>query len=163
MLCLSQTAGYGILALSCLDQEQWVLTQHIADRTGVPKAYLAKILHLLARARLILAKRGYRGGFRLAREAEQISLLDIVESVDGASWIGGCLLGLEECTDERACPTHEFWKKERGRIRACLERISLRDVAKFEQRRGARSRLLAPPTKNESDGPYPGRVMDGRR
>lgn len=138
MLSLSQTAGYSILALSCLDEEHWLLAQDIAERTGAPKPYLSKILHALAKADVIRAKRGYRGGFRLARPAEQISLIDIVEAVEGTAWRARCLLGLETCTDERACPTHEFWKQERARIYECLARISLKDVAEFEKARVAR-------------------------
>ncbi len=140
MLSLSQTAGYAILALSCLDGERWVLAQELAERTAVPKPYLSKILHSLARAQVILAKRGYRGGFRLGRPADQISLLDIVEAVDGTAWIGRCLLGLDRCSDERACPTHEFWKHERARIHDLLQKISLHHVAEFERERGTRLR-----------------------
>lgn len=135
MLSLSQTAGYGILALSCLDRERWMLARELAVRTGVPKPYLSKILHALARAQLIRAKRGYLGGFMLARPAEDITLLDIVDAVDGTAWAGRCLLGLAACSDERACPMHEFWKAERARIRERLARTSLRDVAQFEDRR----------------------------
>lgn len=143
MLALSQTAGYSILGLSCLDEHEWVLAQVIAERTGVPKAYLSKILHALARAQLIQAKRGYRGGFKLARPAHEISLLDVVEAVDGVAWGGRCLLGLEVCSDERACPTHEFWKRARAQIRERLEQVSLRDVAAFEQLRAGKA--TAPP------------------
>lgn len=147
MLSLSHTAGYGILALSSLDSGRWVLAQELADRTGAPKPYLSKILHALVGAGLILAKRGYRGGFRLARPSAEISLLHIVEAVDGSAWIGRCLLGLETCSDERACPVHEFWKAERARIRSQLEQITLHDVAVFESRRaGAGWRPPGAPT-----------------
>lgn len=140
MLALSQTAGYGILALSWLDPNRWTLAQDLARQAGVPKPYLSKILHALAKGRLIHAKRGYRGGFRLARRPEAITLLDIVNAVDGTAWAGRCLLGLKLCSDERACPTHEFWKAERARIREQLQQISLKDVAQFEHHRRNRSR-----------------------
>ena len=84
MLCLSQTAGYAILAMSCLDPsgKRRVLAREIAARSGVPSPYLSKLLHALGRAKLIQAKRGYRGGFLFARPPDRIRLLDVVEAVE---------------------------------------------------------------------------------
>jgi Rrf2 family protein len=146
MLALSQTAGYAILALSCLDEaaERWVLAKDIAGRVTVPGPYLSKILHALARTGVIHAKRGYRGGFMLARPAHQISIAEIVEAVEGVTWLGGCMLGWTECTDDRACPAHALCKGERAKIRAYLEKLTLRDVAEFELRHGAIPVLGAP-------------------
>lgn len=140
MLALSQTTGYAILALSCLDgcQGRWVLAKTISECTGISLPYLSKLLHALTSSGLVSAKRGYRGGFQLARSAKEISLLDVAEAVEGRKWLPECLLGLDECSDARACPTHEFWQKERSRIEKELKRQTLRDVAEFERQRGAR-------------------------
>lgn len=147
MLALSRTTGYAILALSCLEdgQDRWVLTRDIAARVDVPGPYLGKILHALARANVIRAKRGYRGGFMLARPAEKVSLAEIVHAIDGPNFLSGCLLGLEQCSDERACPAHAIWKAERARIGTCLAQLTLKDVAEFERsRRTVRTKSLLP-------------------
>ena len=140
MLALSQTTGYAILALSCLEGrgEQWVLAKDISRCTGVPLPYLSKMLHALGDSSLIEAKRGYRGGFRLARTANKITLLDIAEAVESKKWLPKCLLGLERCSDDRACPTHAFWSKERSRIETELRKRTLLDVALFERQRDGR-------------------------
>jgi Rrf2 family protein len=140
MLCLSQTTGYAILALSCLDscESRWVLAKDIARCTGISLPYLSKMLHALGGSGLIEAKRGYRGGFRLARAADRISLLAVAEAVEGGDWLSRCLLGLEECSDQRACPTHQFWKTQRQDIQRELQRLSLCDVAQFERAHGRR-------------------------
>ncbi len=137
MLSLSQTTGYAILALSCLSEvkDRLVLAREIAACTGVPLPYLSKILHVLSRTSLIHGKRGYRGGFALARPANRISLLQVAEAVDG-EWLPKCLLGLADCSPERSCPTHKFWMAERVRIKKELRRITLADVAAFTRRRG---------------------------
>jgi len=137
ILCLSQTTGYAILALSCLDGcgDRWILAKEIADRTSVPQPYLSKILHALGRRDLVEAKRGYRGGFRLAKSGSQITLLDIADAVEGEAWSAPCLLGLEECSDERACSTHRFWSAERKKIENELRRQTLHSVARHERRR----------------------------
>jgi Rrf2 family protein len=140
MLALSQTTGYAILALSCLDgcQHRWVLARDISECANIPLPYLSKLLHALTGSELVLAKRGYRGGFQLGRPAEKITLLQVAEAVEGRKWLPQCLLGLDECSDHRACPTHEFWKKQRTRIEKQLKQLTLRDVAAFEKRRGTR-------------------------
>ena len=139
MLSLSQTTGYAILALSCLEEgdgENWILARDIAECTGIPKPYLSKILHSLQGSGLIRAKRGYRGGFSLARPSGGINLMEIAEAVEGPSCLQGCLLGLSACTKENSCPTHAFWAEERERIRGALTSTTLRDVAGFERLRG---------------------------
>jgi Rrf2 family iron-sulfur cluster assembly transcriptional regulator len=137
MLTLSQTTGYAIRALSCLHHsgDELVLAKEIAERTGIPKPYLSKILHALRKTGLVTAKRGYRGGVALSRPASEISLLEIAESVEGDRRRHVCLLGMVECSDlcEEAhqCPVHDFWVDERSRIEAKLRAITLAQMAQF--------------------------------
>lgn len=134
MLPLSQTAGYAVLALSCLEDPGGdpALVQDVAARTGIPRAYLSKLMNSLAHKGLIKAKRGNKGGVILAQPAREISLDVIAEAVDGESWRNGCLLGFSTCSDDRGCPTHAFWKEERERIHAHLKQNTLADIARFE-------------------------------
>lgn len=163
MLCLSQTTGYAIVALSCLSDPQthhWVLVKDVCACTDIPQAYLSKILHSLARWGLIHAKRGYRGGFILARPADEISLMDIAQAVEGETWSLKCLLGIADCSDQRACPTHTFWKQECAKIETKLRETKLKEVADTEHQCVLRSdgRCVA---KQENDDSRPGR--SGRR
>lgn len=130
MLCLSQTTGYAIKALGCLSSslDECRFIADMARCTGVPRPYLAKIINSLARQGLVIAKRGYKGGVILARSPAHISLLQIVEAVEGPNWLGPCLLALDDCTDNHTCPTHEFWVDIRERIRRKLQETSLAQV-----------------------------------
>ncbi len=134
MFSVSKTTGYAIRAMCCLDlsRDQLVRARQIADCTDMPKPYLSKVLHALGRSGLITTKRGRRGGFALARPPAQITLLDIVEAVEGTDWLEHCLLGMTECREERSCPTREFWKIERKRIRAELARLTLAMISEFK-------------------------------
>jgi Rrf2 family protein len=138
MLSLSQTTGYAIRALACLSEACCArqTTSQIARCSGVPRPYLAKIITTLARHGLLRARRGVRGGNALARPPEAISLLEVVEAIEGPDWLGPCLLGLaEECSDRPACPTRAFWQRAREEIRAELARTTLADYLRFQHAR----------------------------
>jgi Rrf2 family protein len=72
-------------SLAMLEPGQAASAAQLAEHHGVPVAYLAKQLKSLVRAGVLTASTGPRGGFRLARPAEQVTLLQVVEAVDGAS------------------------------------------------------------------------------
>jgi Rrf2 family protein len=130
MLCLSQTTGYAIKALGCLTAPgvEWQFIADVARCTGVPRAYLAKIMNSLARQGLVTARRGPSGGIALARPATDISLLSIVEAVEGKEWLGPCLLAIDECALGHGCPTHGFWNSMREQIREKLQLTTLAEV-----------------------------------
>lgn len=131
MFELSTTAGYAILALGFLDRcgDRWVLAKEIAAATGITGPYLAKILHRLVGAKLLRAKRGYRGGVRLSRPSRQISVMEIAEAVDQRPRNPVCLLGLAHCSDDQNCPVHRAWKSARSQMEAMLARLTLAEVA----------------------------------
>ena len=136
-MSLSQTTGYAIRALACLADKKCAggFIHDIAECTGVPRPYLAKVLRKLNEAGLVESKRGYKGGVRLARDPADISLLDICNAIDGEDYLGNCLLGGEFCSDLRDCPTHEFWKATREKISQELARNSLAEILKFFRQR----------------------------
>jgi Rrf2 family protein len=83
---ISRSTGYGILAAGYIARNQQdgiVLSQTISKEYNIPLEYLLKIMQQLVRANILRSKRGPRGGFVLARPTSKISLLDIIEAVDG--------------------------------------------------------------------------------
>lgn len=136
MFSLSQTTGYAIKALTCIAGNCEVKQiRDIAECTGIPVSYLAKVIHRLGKAGVLVSKRGNKGGVWLTRNPAELSLLEISKAVDGEDQFTSCLLGMESCSDARACPTHEFWKPVRKQIRSQLENTTLADVLKFEMTR----------------------------
>jgi len=130
MLALSQTTGYAVLALACLSRtpDSYVLAKDIARCTGIPWAYLSKVLHTLEKHGIVESRRGYRGGFKLRRPAEQVTLEDIAAVLE-RQWPPQCLLGFQDCQGERNCPFHDFWQREREVIREKLRSTTLADLA----------------------------------
>ncbi len=137
MMTLSTTVGYAIQALACLaspDCNRSMILE-VAKCARVPAPYLAKIMKRLNDAGIVASKRGFRGGIWLTRKPEDITLVDIMNAVDGPEYLSGCLLGNECCSDERDCPTHTFWKATRARIREELSARTLADVVAFNASR----------------------------
>jgi Rrf2 family protein len=83
---ISRSTGYALVAVGYIAQnykEGAVLAARVAKEYGIPLEYLLKILQQLVRANVLRSKRGPRGGFFLARESNEITLLQIIEAVDG--------------------------------------------------------------------------------
>lgn len=111
---ISKTAEYALRALLHLAREDArgpLRASQIADSLGVPANYLSKILHGLARDGILISERGPRGGFRLARAANELPLAEVLGPFDPHTTRRSCLLGRPECSDETACPVHDRWKE----------------------------------------------------
>lgn len=80
---LSQTTEYALRAMACLAHapDRLTATPELAKHTAVPPNYLAKVLQQLSAAELITGRRGVGGGYRLARKAEEIRLVDVINAV----------------------------------------------------------------------------------
>jgi Rrf2 family protein len=104
---LSQTTEYALRAMVWLAYSDGELmpTSTLAERTGVPFNYLAKVLQSLAQADLIVGRRGVGGGYRLARASESISMLDIINAINPVQRILSCPLGLPT-HGTNLCPLH---------------------------------------------------------
>jgi Rrf2 family protein len=132
MMHMARTVGYGVHALSCLEQAHGrpVLIRDLAEATQIGKPYLAKIVNQLVHHGLVTAKRGRRGGIVLARPARQIALSDVADALEGDHWTRACFFGLESCPFGQSCPAHDRWVQWRGRMEKALHHTTLADVAK---------------------------------
>jgi Rrf2 family nitric oxide-sensitive transcriptional repressor len=92
----SQTTEYALRAMSwlALSPDALVSTQTLAQKTKVPPHYLAKVLQQLSAAKLIVGRRGVRGGYKLSLPPRQITLLDVVRSVAEINRITACPLSI---------------------------------------------------------------------
>jgi Rrf2 family protein len=102
---ISQTAEYALRAIVYLaDQDREPrTTAYIAEATQIPAGYLAKVMQSLSRARLVHSQRGLNGGFTLTKEPEELTILEIVNTVDPLRRFHECPLGLH---GTNLCPLH---------------------------------------------------------
>jgi len=129
----SATTEYAIRALAhmaTLPPGERILARDLAAATDVPRQFLGKILHRLARIGLLESAKGRGGGFRFARPPETIPLAELVEVVEGEDIMKMCVLGLELCNDSQPCPMHDQWKVFRDRLRDRVHSATLADLGK---------------------------------
>jgi Rrf2 family protein len=134
---LSTTSQYAIRALSCLARMQsgeTVLGRELSKQASVPSNYLSKIMLVMRKGGLVEATRGAGGGYRLARPAAQIRLLDVVSVFESSANQLECVLGIGLCNDDRPCPAHDQYKQVREQFVRFLEGTTLAELAPFEPR-----------------------------
>jgi Rrf2 family iron-sulfur cluster assembly transcriptional regulator len=128
---LSQTALYALRATLCLaghETPEPVRVEDIAESLEVPRNYLSKILHVLARSGLLASTRGPGGGFRLARPAAELTLADIVEQFDEVPNEPHCLLGRPQCSDRNPCAAHDRWRSASAAVYQFFRGTSIADL-----------------------------------
>ena len=123
---------YAIRALVQLARHpvgELTLLGDIARAEDLPAPFLAKILKDLVRAGVLVSARGPTGGYGLARPADQITLLEIKELLDGPGDLTRCAVGLDPCSDHTPCPLHDLWAPIRAQIKSYLNSTTLAQVA----------------------------------
>lgn len=139
----SATTEYALRALShmaTLEEGERILARDLAEATNIPRQFLGKILHRLARLDLLDSAKGRGGGFRFAQAATDISVADVVRAVEGGDLTKQCVLGLDQCNDEQPCPMHDEWVTFRH---ALMDRVYSMSVADLGTNLKAK-RLLNP-------------------
>ena len=121
--------GLGELACRCSGDTGVMLLDRLVEGTDLPRDFLAKIFQQLVRAGILRSSRGRGGGFALARPAHQITLLQIVEAIEGPQTMDRCVVGLAQCNDHMPCPQHDLYKPIRQRLRDYLETTTVADMA----------------------------------
>ncbi|MGF1671105.1 MAG: RrF2 family transcriptional regulator, partial [Balneolaceae bacterium] len=92
--------------------------------------FLTKILQQLTSEGILQSFKGPNGGVRLTRSGDEISLLDIVRTIDGDNLFTECALGLPGCGVMKPCPLHDKWADTRDNIRDMLDSTTLNELVK---------------------------------
>ncbi|HLT81730.1 MAG TPA: Rrf2 family transcriptional regulator [Cyclobacteriaceae bacterium] len=103
--------------------------KEIAQHTGTPEPFVAKILQELSKRGIVSSVKGRNGGFYIDPTAPPIPLLDIVLAIDGNSFFVNCGLGIKNCSEKRPCPIHNEYKSIRDETHSMLKRNTIQDLA----------------------------------
>jgi Rrf2 family protein len=127
---ISRSTGYGLLAAGYIARNVKggiVLSQTISKEYDIPLEYLLKILQQLVRANILRSKRGPRGGFVLGKPASKITMLEIIEAVDGPM---ASQLNLDEHSkrDKFSTRAEKAYAQGLGAARAVYQKVKLSDL-----------------------------------
>ena len=131
MLQITRQTEYAIRGLQELarrNENAPVQLKLIAGSCEVSEAFLAKIFQMLGQAGIVKSHRGVKGGFSLARPAEEISLRDVVEVCEGGIVLNHCLRKVNPCKDAGTCAVADVWREAQDALTGALDRTNLADV-----------------------------------
>jgi Rrf2 family transcriptional regulator, iron-sulfur cluster assembly transcription factor len=125
----SASCHYGLQAMCYISRyasdDKNVELSEIAHEQNIPKHFLSKILQLLVKQKLLVSMKGPNGGFRLKRLPEEITLIQIVDAIDGLDIFSQCGIGFKKCDENDPCPIHYDYKLIRDRVKELFENKTL--------------------------------------
>jgi FeS assembly SUF system regulator len=127
MIILSKLADYGVIVATHLAAypDRQITAGAVAEATQLPQATVAKLLKAMAHAGLVAATRGASGGYRLARNAQSITVAEVVTAIDGDIGLTQCSVHVDECTRTTYCPTRPHWAAINRAVGEALAAVSL--------------------------------------
>jgi Rrf2 family protein len=131
-MMFSASATHALRAVAWLaanEQRGAMLGRDLAKKVKVPPDYLSKVLAALARAGVLTASRGTKGGYRLARPAKSIRLIEVVLPFEGKRTKPGCLLRPDQpCRTSNTCSAHRAWSGVKQAYSDFLEKTTVADI-----------------------------------
>jgi len=128
----SLTTKYAVIALIELatrDESTPILVRDIAQARDIPPAFFAKLVPPLVRAGILTSTRGKNGGISFARSPQEVSIADVVRTIEGDNYFRECVFELLPCDGRPDCPLHDVWDPIRDDITRFLEQTTIHGVA----------------------------------
>ncbi|HQV78466.1 MAG TPA: Rrf2 family transcriptional regulator [Chitinophagales bacterium] len=130
----SKACEYGIKAVVYIaiqsKEDRRVKIGDIAENTGTPEAFTAKVLGTLTKQNLVESIKGPYGGFEMTKaQREKIKLSQIVKAIDGDAIYKACSMGMAECSDKNPCLLHHQYVNVRMELKKMLESTTIEQLA----------------------------------
>lgn len=130
---ITREGDYGIrsvLYLARQPHKKISFVNEIAEEYKIPKSFLAKILQKLVRAKIVRSYRGVKGGFSLARPPREISVMDVLEAVEGRLYLNICLMDRKRCGFSKHCPVYSVWVDAQSKVADVLKKANFEELAR---------------------------------
>ena len=141
---LTRAADYGVrvmIHMATLPAGTRVQRSVLAEATEVPDSFMSKVLQALVRARMITSQRGVDGGFQLILSPSSISLLDVVQAIEGPLQLNACVGDGKGCKRSISCAAHLVWKEAQDATVKVLKSANIADLARLTLIRQATASL----------------------
>lgn len=139
MLRISKLTDYATVVMTCLAEagDDVLSAQQLAERARLETPTVSKLLKQLAHAGLVTSFRGVRGGYRLARAAQSITVAEIVIAIEGPIGMTECSVHAGQCGHESHCGVRVNWQRISLAVTSALESVTLAEMVKPQPRRRA--------------------------
>lgn len=130
---ITRAGEYGVLGLMCLARRPLgtvVMIDEVSREEQIPKSFAAKIFQSLVRAGLVRSNRGTGGGFTLMKAPEQITVLEVIEAIEGKIALQRCLAEPTACEHSGGCALCGLFEQAQDRVKDVFSRTTLADLAK---------------------------------
>jgi Rrf2 family protein len=132
---ITRQGDYGIRSVLYLARQPFKkisFVTEISDEYKIPRSFLAKILQKLVKAKIVRSYRGVKGGFSLARQAKDISLLEVLEAIEGKLCINVCLADKKKCDFAKHCSVSSVWASAQAKFVDTLKKANFDDLARLK-------------------------------
>jgi len=129
-MILTKTTEYAVrvLAYMAKEKEQLLSAKYLHEQLHIPYKYLTRLMTDLAKNGYLISVKGRDGGFRIIKDLKEISLANIVQSVEGMDSFNACILGFHECSSENPCAMHFVWEENKKQLLKTLKTTTLNDL-----------------------------------
>lgn len=127
---ITNAAEYAIRAILKMAMEPdkvFTATELFVD-IEAPQKFLSKILQKLAQKKILASTRGIKGGFKIKKPIDTLTLYDIIEVIDGPLGLNKCLLDGYECSREKYCPVHIVWEEAQEELKKVLTKKTIKNL-----------------------------------
>ena len=130
---MSRETDYAVLLLTHLARNDALLlasARELAQETHLPLPTTSKLLKVLARAGVLISQRGPNGGYTLARNPEEINIVEVIGAIEGPVALTDCVDRPGYCLHEPTCQVRGNWQTINSRVVDALRQISLAEMAR---------------------------------
>ncbi len=135
-MVITRATEYAIRTVIFLAQQpkdEIVLKKDICRTQEVTPAFLTKILQPLIKSGIVSSQRGVGGGFLLAKNPSEITLLDILQAEEGPLKLNHCLVDDGSCSRDEHCPAHDVWNEAQNEMIRVLQNYSVAELVRREK------------------------------
>ncbi|MBT3229469.1 MAG: Rrf2 family transcriptional regulator [Candidatus Marinimicrobia bacterium] len=133
MIRLTKAGEYGLRAVRYLVENgdmSRISIGDISENKSIPEPFLRKLFKPLVQQGIINSTRGVSGGVRLARDPKEITVLEVVEALEGPLALNECLLEDVDCEFISECGMHDVWEEAQGAMARVLRSKNLTDLTR---------------------------------
>lgn len=130
---VTREGDYGIRSVLYLARQPYKkvsFVNEISEEYKIPRSFLAKILQKLVKGKIVRSYRGVKGGFSLAKPAREITVLEVLEAIEGKLTMNLCLGDKRKCNFSKHCPSHLLWANVQSKVIDSLKRANFEELAR---------------------------------